>query len=216
MNWIDTCPLPGLTAPQRAALEALPLLALPAGAPLFHAGDRASGFLVILEGRVDVVLTAASGREILLYAVVPGQSCIQTTLGLMGDEAYSGAARTACPCRAVMIPRGQFLRLMDEAPGFRSFVFRAFGARMAEMTRLLERVAFQSIEQRLAQALLAMADGGVVLATQSEIASQIGSAREVVSRRLDAMARQGLIATERGRVRLLDCDGLAQLAADVT
>ncbi|MEH7826762.1 Crp/Fnr family transcriptional regulator [Gemmobacter denitrificans] len=215
MNWIDACPLPGLTPAQRQGLERLPQLDLPAGQALFHAGDRAQGFLVILKGRVEVFLTGPSGREILLYAVEPGQSCIQTTLGLMGDDAYAGEALTATDCRAVMIPRGQFLRLMDEAPGFRAFVFRAFGARMAEMTHLLESVAFHRVESRLARALLSMAQDNDVQATQAEIASQIGSAREVVSRKLDLLAQRGLIRAERGRVRLIDPAGLKRLA-DVT
>ena len=113
--WIDSCALPGLAlaslAPaDRAALAALPVMTLPAGQPLFQTGDRAQGFMILLEGRVEVFLTGPSGREILLYAVEPGQSCIQTTLGLIGDEVYAGAAQTTCPIRAVMIPRGQFLR----------------------------------------------------------------------------------------------------------
>ena len=214
--WTRNCPLPDLSAADRAALDALPEMALPAGRHLFRQGDRAGGFLVVLEGRVDVFLTGPTGRGILLYAVEPGQSCVQTTLGLMGDEPYSGEAFTACPCRAVLIPRGQFLRLMEDSADFRGFVFRTFGARMAEMTRLLERVAFQSVECRLAEALLALAEGGTVHATQEVLATRIGSAREVVSRRLEALARRGLIATERGLVRLLDQGGLRELAADVT
>lgn len=214
--WTRTCALPDLSPAARAMLDALPVHDLPAGQFLFRPGDQATGFLVILEGRVDVVLTGPSGREILLYAVEPGQSCVQTTLGLMGDERYSGEAVTTRPCRAVMIPRGQFLRLMDDSPGFRSFVFKAFGARMADMTRLLERVAFQSVECRLARALLTLAVADEVRTTQEALAAQIGSAREVVSRRLEVMARRGLISTERGRVLLLDAAGLQDLAADVT
>ncbi|MBD3763894.1 MAG: Crp/Fnr family transcriptional regulator [Rhodobacterales bacterium] len=215
MDWLVTCALPDPGPAHRAALAALPVTALPAGTTLFRPGDRAGGFLVLTEGRVEVFLTGPSGREILLYAVEPGQSCIQTTLGLMGDEVYAGEAVTAGPCRAVTIPRALFLRLMDEAPAFRAFVFRAFGARMAEMTRLLEQVAFHSVERRLARALLTLARDQAVTATQAEIASQIGSAREVVSRKLDALAARGLIETERGRVRLIDPAGLRRLA-DVT
>ncbi len=219
--WIDRCALPDLAlaslAPaDRLALEALPVMTLPAGQPLFHAGDRAQGFMILLEGHVEVFLTGPSGREILLYAVAPGQSCIQTTLGLIGDEVYSGAAQTTCPTRAVMIPRGQFLRLMEASAPFRAFVFKAFGARMAEMIRLLERVAFQRVECRLAAALLDLADGDAVQITQEALAARIGSAREVVSRRLESLARRGLLSTARGRITLHDRAGLQDLASDVT
>lgn len=213
MTWVHTASdLADLTRPQIAALEALPPRNLPQGTPLFHAGDRAQGFLMVLEGRVEVFLTGPSGREILLYAVEPGQSCVQTTLGLLGDEAYSGEALTATPCRAVMIPRGLFLTLMDDSPAFRRFVFRAFGQRMQGMTQLLERLAFQRVEARLAGALLDLAQGGAVHATQSELATRIGSAREVVSRRLEALARKGLVTVERGRVLLLSPAALEEIA----
>lgn len=214
--WIDTCPLPDLLPADRKALETLPVMSLPAGQPLFRAGDRAQGFMILLEGRVEVFLTGPSGREILLYAVAPGQSCIQTTLGLIGDEVYSGTAQTTCPTRAVMIPRGQFLRLMEVSAPFRAFVFKAFGARMAEMTRLLERVAFQRVECRLAEALLDLAEGNEVHITQEALAARIGSAREVVSRRLETLAQRGLISTARGRITLHDRAALQDLAADVT
>jgi CRP/FNR family transcriptional regulator, anaerobic regulatory protein len=217
MDWtLQTEGLTGLTGAQHARLAALPVQTLPQGLALFHAGDRAAGFLVILSGRVEVFLTGPSGREILLYAVEPGQSCVQTTLGLLGDEDYAGEAVTATDCRAVMIPRALFLTLMDEAPGFRRFVFRAFGQRMQGMTRLLEQVAFQRVESRLAAALLHLATGTEVEATQSDLAARIGSAREVVSRRLEAMVRKGLVSTERGRVHLIDPKGLERLAKDTT
>ena len=209
--WTDT--LPPLSPQARQALAALHARTIPRGTPLFHAGDAAAGFVVLLTGRIEVFLTGPSGREILLYAVEPGQSCIQSTLGLMADEPYSGVALTAADSDLVFIPRALFLRLMEEEPGFRSFVLRAFARRMADVTRLLERVAFGRVEARLAQALLDLAQGGVVQATQADLAARIGSAREVVSRRLDAFARAGWVATERGEVRLSDLPALRQLAA---
>lgn len=196
--------LPGLDASTIARLDALPRMDLPAGQCLFRAGDSAQGFAMVLEGRVEVTLTAANGREILLYAIEPGQSCIQTTLGLMGDAPYAGEATTVTPARIVTIPAAEFARLMNEAAAFRGFVFRAFAARMAELTALLESVAFTRIEARLARALLELAEGSRVTATHAELAVRIGSAREVVSRQLERWAAQGLIATQRGQITLLD------------
>lgn len=196
----------------RAALAALPERDLPRGAVLFRAGDAAQGFVVVLSGRVEVRLTALSGREILLYAVEPGESCVQTTLGLMGDEVYSGEAITATPARLVLIPKPLFLQLMDRDGGFRRFVLRAFGQRMAELTRVLEQVAFGRVEVRLAQALLDLAAGDLVEVTQAELAARIGSAREVVSRRLEQFGRHGWTLTERGHVRLTDAAALRALA----
>ncbi|NBB97315.1 MAG: helix-turn-helix domain-containing protein [Alphaproteobacteria bacterium] len=211
MAWAGAL-LPDLDAASVARLDALPAMELPAGQCLFRAGDSAQGFAMVLDGRVEVTLTAASGREILLYAIEPGQSCIQTTLGLMGDAPYSGEATTVTPARIVMIPAAEFARLMDEAAAFRTFVFRAFAARMGELTTLLETVAFTRIEARLARALLDMAQDAQVQATHAELAARIGSAREVVSRQLERWAGQGLIALRRGHIAILDRDRLDRIA----
>jgi CRP/FNR family transcriptional regulator, anaerobic regulatory protein len=191
-----------LSTDSRAALAALPTHEVPRGAVLFRPGDVAQGFVVVLSGRIEVRLTAASGREILLYAVEPGESCVQTTLGLMGDEPYSGEAVTATEARVALIPCPLFLRLLDNDDGFRRFVMNAFGQRMAELTHLLEQVAFGRVEVRLAEALVDLATKGVVEATQAELAARIGTAREVVSRRLEAFERNGWVSVERGHVRL--------------
>jgi CRP/FNR family transcriptional regulator len=207
--WVDAL---DLLAENRAALAALPPRDLPRGAVLFRAGDAAEGFVVVLSGRIEVRLTAASGREILLYAVEPGESCVQTTLGLMGDEPYSGEAVTVTPARVVLIPKPLFIRLMDADGGFRRFVMRAFGQRMAELTHVLEQVAFGRVEVRLAQALLDLAAGDLVQVTQADLAARIGTAREVVSRRLEQFGRNGWTISERGHVRLTDPGALRGLA----
>jgi CRP/FNR family transcriptional regulator, anaerobic regulatory protein len=212
MNWISQ--LGNLNAATRAELSSLHRRTLPRGIDLFAPGDRAQGYPVLLSGRVEVFLTGPNGREILLYAVEPGQSCVQTTLGLLGDEAYTGAAATVVECETVVIPKAMFLRLMDADAAFRGYVLRSFGQRMADLTRLLESVAFGRVDARLATVLLDLADGHVVRATQSEIAARIGSAREVVSRKLDAFAKSGWVTTERGEVHLRDPDALRRAAAN--
>lgn len=193
-------------------LEALLPAGVPKGTLLFQPGEAAKGFVVVLKGRVEVFLTGPTGREILLYAVEPGQSCVQSTLGLLGGEDYTGEAITATDCDLVLIPRALFLALMDQAAPFRAFVFQAFAARMQGMMLLLERVAFQRVESRLAATLLALAEDGAVVATQADLAIRIGTAREVISRRLDSFVRRGWVETDRGRVRLTDAAALRRLA----
>lgn len=204
--------LDGLDDATRAALGALAPMDLPRGTVLFRPGEPVAGFAIVLEGRIEVFLTGANGRELLLYAVEPGQSCVQTTLGLLGGGDYAGEAVTTTLTRLVMVPRALFLDLIDRAPAFRQMVFAAFAERMNGMIALMERVSFQSVEARLAGWLCARAQDGRVTATHAEIAAQIGSAREVVSRRLDAFARRGWVATERGAVQILDGPALRRLA----
>jgi CRP/FNR family transcriptional regulator len=210
MDWMSEI---GPILPEtRSELGALARRGLPRGLDLFAPGDRAQGFPVVLSGRVEVFLTGPSGREILLYAVERGQSCVQTTLGLLGDEPYTGTAATISEAEVVTIPKTLFLKLMDRDPAFRGFVMRSFGKRMADVTRLLESVAFGRVEARLAGALLDLSEGGLVRATQSEIAARIGSAREVVSRKLDAFAKSGWVVTDRGEVHLCDLPALRHAA----
>lgn len=203
----------GLQSDHVARLAALPVVSLHKGSVLFRYGDAAQGFPVVLDGRIEVFLTGPTGREILLYAVEPGQSCVQTTLGLMGDEDYAAEAVTATDCKLVLIPRSLFATLMDRDQGFRRYVLTTFARRMQEVTRLLERVAFGRIEVRLAATLLDLAQSGEVHATQAELAARIGSAREVVARQLEAFTRAGWIARDRGEVHLRDPGALRRLAA---
>lgn len=212
-GWLESAGLAQELDPAAVArLDSLKPLAAPRGAVLFRPGDEPQGFVLVLSGRIAVYLTGPNGREILLYTVERGETCIQTTIGLVGSQAYSGEAVAETDLTLVTIPRGEFSRLMDESPGFRRFVFRAFGERLADVTRLLEQVAFVRIDQCLAGVLIDASDSaGLVAATHQELARRIGSAREVVSRKLEAFARSGLVSNDRGQVHLLDRAALARI-----
>ncbi len=163
----------------------------------------------MLSGRVDVHLIGPNGRDILLYQVAPGgQSCIQSTLGLLGGEEYTGEATAAGPARLVLIPRDVFFALVDSSPGFRRLVFGAFAARMQDMMQLVENMSFMKVEVRLAALVLDRAEGDILHMTQADMATAIGSAREVVSRRLDRWAKAGLVTHGRGEVIILNRTGL--------
>ena len=213
VTWIDA--IPNLSAANAQKFSTLVPKELPKGLVLFRPGEMAAGFAVVLRGRVEVNLTGPTGREILLYAVEPGQSCVQTTLGLLGGEAYTGEAITVSDVQVISIPKTLFLEVMDNDASFRAFVMTSFAQRMRDITRLLERVAFGRVEARLASELLRLEQNGRVLATHAELAARIGSAREVVTRRIDGFVREGWIDAERGEVRLLDLEALRQLAASV-
>jgi CRP/FNR family transcriptional regulator len=214
MGWTAEAPsLAGLDAPARARLDALSPMEAPRGAVLFRPGEAVKGYVVVLKGEVGVHLVGPTGREILLYAVTPGEACVQSTLGLLGGGDYTAEAVAETDTRLVLLPRPVFLGLIDASPGFRRAVFAALAARMQDMMQAVERVAFQPVDARLAAALLARADtGGEVRATQAELAVAIGSAREVVARKLEAWSRAGTVETGRGVVRLSDPSALRRIA----
>jgi CRP/FNR family transcriptional regulator, anaerobic regulatory protein len=212
-DWIDgDATLATMDDTARRALSTLVPVTLPKGQTLFCPGEAARGFVVVLSGRIDVFLTGANGRDILLYSVEPGQSCVQSTLGLMGGADYTGEALTATDCRAVLIPREMFMTLMDRSDSFRHFVFGAFAGRMQGMMELLEKVAFQRVESRLADTLLVEATGTTLHLTHAELAVKIGSAREVVSRQLERLSKRGIVTLERGKITLTDIPALQSLA----
>ncbi len=184
------------------------------GAVLFRPGDDPSGFVLVLSGRVGVFLTGRNGREILLYSVEPGETCVQTTIGLLGKRAYTGEAIAETTVSAILIPKTVFQDLLDSSSHFREFVFAAFGDRLADVTQMLEQVAFMPIGKRLASTLLERADKrGKIAATHQELAVAIGSSREVVSRRLEQLKAEGLVELDRGLIRIADPDGLAKFSS---
>ena len=213
-NWLKQAAfLQGLDDEASGELAALKPMVVEKKTVLFRPGDAPAGFVIVLSGRIGVYLIGKSGRELLLYAVTPGETCVQTTLGILGGEPYGGEAIAETDCVVVNVPLALFRRLMDASPAFRGYVFRAFADRLGDVMHLLEQVAFVRIEQRLANALIERADGtGTVAATHQDLAAHIGSAREVVSRRLVAMADKDLIALERGQILVKDRAALEALS----
>lgn len=216
MSWTDRVPEFAALGPEdRSALEALNVMPLPRGAIVFRPGDSVQGYALVLSGRIDVSLTGATGREIMLYSVAPGQSCIQTTLGLLAGDDYSAEAVASVETELVLVPRALFLSLVDRSGAFRALVFAAFADRMQTMMQLLEKVAFQKVETRLAERLLALAaDDGPIRLTHADLAGQVGSAREVVSRRLERWARSGWVSVGRGTITIEDRAALSALASN--
>lgn len=205
-NWVDDIPgLQALEPEARALVADLQPMEIDAGRTLFSPGAACTGFAVVLSGSVRVGLNSETGRALVLYRVGADEVCVQTTLCLMGAGDYSAEGVTETPVRLVMIPASRFDKLMGMSKVFRTFVFQRFGARLQDISKLLETVAFARVEARLAQALLARADAsGRVVATHQALAEEVGTAREVISRQLDTLAKAGLVRTGRGEVAILD------------
>lgn len=212
-DWVKSSALSGVLDPKSAALlNQITAVNIPKDTIIFRPGDAVDSFALVLSGRIGVYMTGTGGREILLYEIVSGQTCIQSTVGIMGDENYSAEAICETDCTVAIIPSAMFMGLISTSSAFRVYVFQAFSTRLQDMMHLLEQVAFVRVENRLAAALLARADQLVVHATHQELATQIGTAREVVSRRLDAMAKRGLVQLERGHITIVNAAALQEFS----
>jgi CRP/FNR family transcriptional regulator len=193
-----------------AALAQAQLLAVPAGTALFDERQPCQGFPFILAGAVRVVKAAANGRELPLYRVLPGETCIITSSCLLGHADYNARGVTEGATELVFLPRPQFDTLLA-CPPFRDFIFGLFGERIAELMQLVEEVAFRKLDQRLAALLLGK--GRLLHVTHQQLADELGSVREMITRLLKGFAGQGLVALGREQVEILDPAGLRKIAA---
>ena len=156
---------------------------------------------------------AESGREIVLYRVEEGQSCVLTTACLLGGGAYQAEAVAETPVKAVVMPNEIFQTLIERSRPFREFVFSSYMQRITDLLMLIEAITFGRIDARLAAHLLRDSDAnGVMQVTHQELARDLGSAREVISRMLKEFERQGMVELGRGRITLLNRALLEQAA----
>ncbi len=194
-----------LEPPARAYLESqIRPARLEPGAGLFHPGDLCATYPFLLSGRLVVRRIARSGREIVLYRVLPGQTCIMSTTCLMTEAHASAEAVAEEAVTAVVLPAAGFAHLLAVSARFRGFAFSACARRIGDLMARIEDMADGSIEQRLAARLLEAADaGGMVARTHAALAADIGSAREVISRALKHFAQRGWVRSQRGQVAIL-------------
>lgn len=198
---------------RRTSLPAMSVMQVPQGHVLYRPDDECAGFVVVHMGTVKVSLTAENGREIVLYRVRPGEICLQTFGCLVNGSTYSAEAVAETPLQLEVIPAGEFQTRVASDPAFRQQLFAAVAARFADLERLVEDVALSSIAERLARALLRLAGSGTMVdATHEALATEIGSARAVVSRQLGAFQKDGLIQVTRGHIELVSPSGLQALA----
>jgi CRP/FNR family transcriptional regulator len=197
---------PGLAA--RIVAEAH-TMTVPAGTVVFDEHQACQGFPFVIKGDIRVVKPAANGRELPLYRVLPGESCIITSSCLLGHSDYNARGIAEGETTLALMPRPLFDQLLAE-PAFRDFVFHLFSERIAELMQVIEEVAFRRLDQRLAGLLLGK--GKLVHATHQQLADELGSVREMISRLLKGFAEQGLVRLSREQVEILDPAGLRRVA----
>ena len=194
---------------QRVA-EQMQVMTVPAGTVLFDEQQPCTGFPFLIKGAVRVLKAAANGRELPLYRVLPGETCIISSSCLLGHIAYNARGIAQGETSLVLLPRPLFDELMN-APTFRDFIFQLFAERMADLMQLVEEVAFRKLDQRLAALLLGK--GRTVHATHQQLADELGSVREMVSRLLKGFADQKIVNLGREQIEILDPSRLREVAS---
>ncbi len=186
---------------------------VPEGTVIFGPGHPPENLLLVMQGQVRVRQFSEAGREIVLYRVHGGESCVMTTACLMAFDDYAAEGIAETDVEAVAIPRAAFDEAIARSPAFRQFVFQAFSRRITDLFLTIEEVAFGKIDVRLSQKLLELAAGRDRLeTTHGALASELGTAREVVSRQMAEFQRRGWIAQSRGTVEIRQPDALREFA----
>jgi CRP/FNR family transcriptional regulator len=212
-TWIDRfAGLSRLPADLREALASgSHMVSVPAGTKVFAPGRSADNLLLLLSGTVRVQQRSDTGREVFLYRVNAGESCVLTTACMIADEDYAAEGVAETDVTAVAIPRATFDDLAGRSPVFRQFVFRAYSRRIADLFGLIDDIVFQRMDVRLAGRLLELAKDDTVHATHQVLAAELGTAREVISRTLAEFQRRGWVEQARGEIRLLAREPLERM-----
>jgi CRP/FNR family transcriptional regulator len=183
---------------------------LEAGAIAYELQGACANYLMCIDGRTRVFRMSETGREMLIYKVGAGGTCVLTTQCLLSGGGFPAQSVAEARTELAALPSDTFRQLMRESDTFRTFVLDDYTKLLSRMFDLVEEIAFAPLEQRLARRLLVEADAeGIVWKTHQQLASDVGSVREVVSRLLGEWADDGLVEIRRGKVQVIDRASLA-------
>ena len=176
---------------------------------LFDEKKSCQGFPMVLEGEVKVSRHSGDGRSLELYRVVPGELCLVSSASLFRSAPLMARGISTRPTRLLMIAPSIFVQWL-ETPVFRNDILGLFAERMADLTGLIDAVAFQRLDQRLAATLLGR--GQSLSLTHQQLANELGTVREIVSRLLRRFEREGLVELARERILIRDSKSLRAIA----
>lgn len=188
------------------------LAKIPKGRDVFIEGNQVDAIALLISGVVRVYKIGETGREITLYRFGNGQSCILTANAILSQKTFPAIATVEKEAEAVMIPADTFREWVVRYDLWREFVFDLLSQRLSTVMAIVDEIAFRRMDARVAALLLErVPTQNPIRITHQEIASELGSSREVISRLLEDFSERGLIRSGRGEVEILDREGLGSL-----
>jgi CRP/FNR family transcriptional regulator len=186
---------------------------IPAGRDVFIEGDHVDAIALLISGVVRVYKIGETGREITLYRFGNGESCILTANAILSQKGFPAVATVEKEAEAVMIPSDTFRDWVKRYDLWREFVFELLSQRLTAVMAIVEEVAFHRMDTRVVSLLLERSQpSALVRMTHQEIASELGSSREVISRILEDFSAQGLLEVSRGSIRILNQEALQAIS----
>lgn len=187
---------------------------IPAGQEIFVEGDEVNGIALLISGSVRVYKASETGREITLYRFGEGESCVITANAILHHQDFPAIAVTEQESDAIMIPAKIFNDWVKKYDLWRDFVLKLVSDRLAIVMEIVEEVAFKRLDKRLAEFLKQRSSQtNPIYITHQEIANEIGSSREVISRLLVDLSKQEIVSLSRGKINVINIEGLINYLA---
>ena len=197
---------------REAFFSAAVRVSLPGGETIAGDGSDCTSLALVLDGQVRVYKLSETGREVTLYRITSGDSCVLTASCIMSDRKFPAMAVTESPVEALLVPAPAVRRWLTESPAWTAFVFGLVSRRLADVISVLEDIVFHHLDERVAAYLVSRAANSNLLSvTHQQIASDLGTTREVVSRILKEFERRKLVRGARGQLLITDLTGLGAL-----
>lgn len=198
-------------AEREAQLDAMTVGTYPEGTVMLEQGRRCRGVALVLSGVIRVYQMSADGREITLYRVYEGETCVLAIACLLGNVEYPVIAVVEDEAEVAMMPNDLLHAVMTRSEPWQRYLFSSMAESMVSVMKLLDEVAFRRMDSRLALRLL-QCERNQILFTHEELAADIGTAREVVSRLLKEFESKGIVSLRRGAVFITDRQRLQEIA----
>ena len=189
------------------------VLEVGSGTHLFHEGQPCAGFPFVLGGEIQVARHSSDGRCLELYRVGPGQVCLVSAAGLLSRRPLTAQGTATRNARLALVAPDIFDAWTEHGP-FRRFIFGVFAERLADLMAVVDAVAFQRLDQRLADYILR--DGQHVHVTHQHIADELGTVREMITRLLNRFEAMGVVKLGREHIEIVDAVGLRAIAVGRT
>ncbi|VAV91857.1 Transcriptional regulator, Crp/Fnr family [hydrothermal vent metagenome] len=185
------------------------IMSLPKGARLFVSGDTCENFIIVASGKARVQLTTRTGRDITLFRLESGQSCALTTSCLLSDSTYYAEGIAETDIDIIAVPQAIFQRYLAKSPELTACLLDDFASRIGGLTSLVDRLTSRDLDMELATLLLGEQNGdGRILLSHRAIADELGTAREVISRKLKELEKANIVHLARGSLHILDTEAL--------
>lgn len=201
------------TGLEREFRQSAAYVRVPVGMDVFVEGDRTDAIALLISGVVRVYKIGDTGRQITLYRFGLGESCVLTANAILSRQTFPAIATVEKEAEAVMVPADVFREWVRRSDLWREFVFDLFSQRLASVMLLVDEVVFRRMDRRVAALLNERASHRNPMAiTHAEIAAELGSSREVISRLLEDFVEEGALQLGRGSIEVLDFELLKSRA----